>query len=66
MAMEKRLAYRKKCVDEISDSYVKDLLCRDGRLARSDVTKELIELKREQLLMWRLTNKLRQQIQKME
>ena len=48
-------AKRKKSVDEVTDSYAKDLLCRDGTIKRSDVTQELIEAKRDQVRMKRLS-----------
>jgi hypothetical protein len=43
----------KKASDNLSDRYVKSILCDDTLLKHSDISQELIELKREQLLLKR-------------
>ena len=42
-------AYKKRCVDDLHDSYIKDLLVRGADLSYREIPKELIEAKREQI-----------------
>ena len=53
----------KKNIDELSDRYVKSRICAHGSgIKMSQVSPELIALKREQLSLQRLAKKLRQAI----
>lgn len=51
-------AYKQHMV-RLEDGYIKGVICKDGILQRSDIPKELIMLKREQLKLYRLINNLK-------
>jgi len=45
--------YLQKEMDELSDNYVKKLICRQFRIKRKDITQNLVILKRQQLKIYR-------------
>lgn len=50
---ENRILYRKKWVDELKTSYIETLLSSTLGLAVKDITKEMIEIKRNQMIIHR-------------
>ena len=46
--------YFKKCLQSLSDSYIKALLAKDSLLSAKDIPNELIEIKREQVKLLRI------------
>lgn len=49
-----RKNYHKRCVQELRKRYLKKLIRRNTGLSRREITEEMIDLKREQLMMQRL------------
>ena len=46
--------YFKKCLKNLSDSYIKGLLTRNSSLSAKDITDDLIKMKRDQVKLSRL------------
>ena len=46
--------YFKKCLKNLSDSYIKALLVKNSSLSTKDITNDLIEMKREQVKLLRI------------
>ena len=44
----------KKCLKNLSDSYIKALLVKNSSLSTKDITNDLIEMKREQIKLLRI------------
>lgn len=59
---EKILSSLKKLRDSLDDKYVKQVIRTEINISQDDIPPEMIELKREQLLMHRLTEQLAQLI----
>lgn len=57
-------AYRRKSTDNLDDCYVKKALIGKSSLTFKDIPKELVDLKRQQMLLKRLINKHKDEIQK--
>ena len=52
--------YSKRCIEDLSDWYVKGILGKYGDIDRRDIPQELIKMKRKQLLLSRQIKQLKQ------